>query len=141
MKQEVKSTTLWLSPVDHLVAVVVKNNKNHDFYERFFLKNLFSCYASRLKISKMNKLKTPKLVLRKWKRFTPSTGNTQTRNLHTVLFESKMMKGGCCCLFFWLGGIYFHEKKEQVKVFNKNVVEMTILSHLRSIGDRTYTGQ
>ena len=42
-------------------------------------------------------------------------------------------------MFFWLGGVHYHEKKELVKVFIKNRVEITILSHLRSIDDRTYT--
>ena len=78
---------------------------------------------------------------KKWTKTTimPSTENTKERNRHTVLLDYKMIKGGCCCLFFWLGGVHYHEKKELVKVFNKNRVEITILSHLRSIDDRTYT--
>ena len=60
--------------------------------------------------------------------------------VHTVLLNNKIIKGGCCCLLFWLGGVHYHEKKELVKFFNKNGVEITVQSHLRSIGDRTYKG-
>jgi hypothetical protein len=36
-------------------------------------------------------------------------------------------------------GVQYHEKKGLQRVFKEDGVEMSILSHMRSIGDRTYT--
>ena len=58
----------------------------------------------------------------------PCTKDTQI--LRSVLLDHKMI----------IVGIQYHEKKELEKFLNKKEgVEMCTLSHMRSIGDRTYT--
>jgi acyl-CoA hydrolase len=53
--------------------------------------------------------------------------NTQIHR--SVLLDHKMI----------IEGVQYHEKKELERVFKEDGVEMSILSHMRSIGDRTYT--
>ena len=56
--------------------------------------------------------------------------STADNQIHrSVLLDHKMI----------IEGIQYHEKKELQRVFNEDGVEMSNLSHMRSIGDRTYT--
>ena len=56
-----------------------------------------------------------------------ATENTQIHR--SVLLDHKII----------IEGVQYHEKKELERVFKEDGVEMSILSHMRSIGDRTYT--
>ena len=56
--------------------------------------------------------------------------STEDNQIHrSVLLDHKMI----------IEGIQYHEKKELQRFFNEDGVEMSNLSHMRSIGDRTYT--
>ena len=56
--------------------------------------------------------------------------STEDNQIHrSVLLDHKMI----------IEGIQYHEKKELQRVFNEDGVEMSDLSHMRSIGVRTYT--
>ena len=56
--------------------------------------------------------------------------STENNQIHrSVLLEHKMM----------VEAIQYHEKKQLQRFFNEDGVEMFNLSHMRSIGDRTYT--
>ena len=56
---------------------------------------------------------------------------TEDTQIHrSVLLDHKMI----------IEGIQYHEKKELLRSFNEeDGVEMSTLSHMRSIGDQTYT--
>ena len=56
--------------------------------------------------------------------------STEDNQIHrSVLLDHKMT----------IEGNLYHEKKELQRVFTEDGVEMSNLSHMRSIGDRTYT--
>ena len=56
--------------------------------------------------------------------------STEDNQIHrSVLLDHKMT----------IEGIQYHGKKELQRFFNEDGVEMSNLSHMRSIGDRTYT--
>ena len=56
--------------------------------------------------------------------------STEDNQIHrSVLLDHKMI----------IEGIQYHEKKELQRFFNEDGVEMSNLSHMRSIGVRTYT--
>ena len=56
--------------------------------------------------------------------------STENNQIHrSVLLDHKMV----------IEGIQYHEKKEMQRIFNEDGVEMSNLSHMRSIGVRTYT--
>ena len=56
--------------------------------------------------------------------------STENNQIHrSVLLDHKMV----------IEGITYHEKKEMQRIFNEDGVEMSNLSHMRSIGVRTYT--
>ena len=58
--------------------------------------------------------------------------STEDNRVHrSVLLDHKMV----------IEGIQYHEKKELQKIFNKDGVAMSNLSHMRSIGVRTYTAK
>ena len=52
-----------------------------------------------------------------------------TENTRSVLLDRIMT----------IEGVEYHEKKELETVFKEDGVKMLIVSHMRSIGDRTYT--
>ena len=56
--------------------------------------------------------------------------STEDNQIHrSILLDHKMV----------IEGIQYHEKKEMQRVFNEDGVEISNLSHMRSIGVRTYT--
>jgi hypothetical protein len=56
--------------------------------------------------------------------------STEDNQIHrSVLLDHKMV----------IEGIQYHEKKELQRVFNEDGVEISNLSHMRSIGVRSYT--
>ena len=56
--------------------------------------------------------------------------STEDNQIHrSVLLDHKIV----------IEGITYHEKKEMQRIFNEDGVEMSNLSHMRSIGVRTYT--
>ena len=56
--------------------------------------------------------------------------STKDNQIHrSVLLDHKMI----------IEGIQYHEKKELQRSFNEDGLEMSKLSHMRSIGDQTYT--
>ena len=58
---------------------------------------------------------------------TPCTDNSQINR--SVLLDHKM----------FIEGVQYHETKELEKFLNEDGVEICTLSHMRSIGDRSYT--
>ena len=55
--------------------------------------------------------------------------STEDNQIHrSVLLDHKIV----------IEGITYHEKKEMQRIFNEDGVEMSNLSHMRSIGVRTY---